>query len=310
MSFQITEWFIKEFSNTVYHVAQQKKSRLAGHARQETQSSKMKGFDRIGAVDPVEMVNRHGDTPQIDTPHSRRNVILKDFNWADLVDDMDKIRTLNDPTNDYVIAAKNGFNRKKDEVFYDAAIGSALAGENGDSTVALPTTQKIASVASSALSGLNVNTLRLIKKIFRANETITEEEPTIYMTLDAESESNLLASTEIGSADYNSVKALVNGEVDTFMGIKFIPYEACKTEADVVKYNVTTGLYDAAGTSAAGGKKLIAWIPSGMISSMGQDIKARISERDDKNYSVQPYVQMSVGAVRMEEEKVLQITVS
>ena len=38
-----------------------------------------------------------------------------------------------------------------------------------------------------------------------------------------------------------------------------------------------------------------------------KDVTARISERDDKSYSTQVYYCMSVGATRMEEEKVVQI---
>ena len=314
MSFQVTEWFIKEFSNTVYHTAQQSKARLAQHARQESQSSKMKGYDVIGTADPVKMTNRHGDTPQIDTPHTRRNVILEDYNWADLIDNMDKIRTLNDPTNPYIIAAKKGFNRKKDNVFYENAIGEARAGEEGNTLVALPDAQKIAAVSAGALSSLNIDTLRLISEKFTVAEVLDDEEggmdSVIYMTLDAKSKTALLTNTEITSSDYNTVKALVNGTIDTFMGIKFIPYQRAEIEADVVKYNLVTGEIDAAGTSAAGSLKLLAWVASGMISATGQDIKTRLSERADKNYSMQAYIDMSTGAVRMEEVKVLQVTVT
>ena len=37
--------------------------------------------------------------------------------------------------------------------------------------------------------------------------------------------SNLLNTTEVKSADYNSIKALVQGDIDTFMGFKFLRSE-------------------------------------------------------------------------------------
>ena len=40
---------------------------------------------------------------------------------------------------------------------------------------------------------------------------------------------------------------------------------------------------------------------------IGKDIAAKISERADKSYSTQVYYCMSLGAVRMEEKKVVQI---
>ena len=41
--------------------------------------------------------------------------------------------------------------------------------------------------------------------------------------------------------------------------------------------------------------------------AIGADVKAKISERDDKSYATQVYYSMALGAVRMEEEKVFQI---
>jgi hypothetical protein len=41
--------------------------------------------------------------------------------------------------------------------------------------------------------------------------------------------------------------------------------------------------------------------------AVGKDITARIDERADKSYSTQVYYCMSIGATRMEEEKVVQI---
>jgi hypothetical protein len=276
----------------------------------------MKFYDRIGDTEAEEKTTRHGDTPQIDVEHSRRGVILRDFHWADLIDDTDKMRTLNDPTNEYVLAAKAAFNRKKDQVFYDALIGSAIYGEEGGSTVALPATQKIAAVNAGAFSGLNIATLKAIKQKFWANEAVDEEMgEKIHMAVDSYGLMDLLSTTEVASADYNTVQALAMGQLSEYMGIVFHRVElrsgkkgVLMTEADAVTYNLTTGAAGA-GTSAAGGTKYVCWTESGVIHSVGKDIEADISKRNDKCNSVQPYVKMSTGAVRLEEEKVLQVTV-
>ena len=42
-------------------------------------------------------------------------------------------------------------------------------------------------------------------------------------------------------------------------------------------------------------------------SAKAEDITTKISERGDKNYSTQVYAEMDLGAVRMEDEKVLQL---
>ena len=97
MSTQITEAFVKQFNSNVFHLSQQKGSRLRGLVRQESQNGKSQFFDIIGSVTAQKHTTRHGDTPLIDTPHSRRRVTLSSYKHADLVDDSDKIKLLIDP---------------------------------------------------------------------------------------------------------------------------------------------------------------------------------------------------------------------
>jgi len=312
MEFEITEWFVKSFSNTVLHLAQQKSVRIANFARQESQSAKMKSYDIIGGTEVREKQSRHEDTPRMDMEHKRRNVIMRDFDWATLVDDVDKIRLLNTPTSEYVIEAKNAFNRKKDQVFIEAFSAPVITGENGDGVEIFPNSQRIASVNGSNIVPLNIATLRLIKKKFRKSEVIAEDgdDKTIHMAVTADELDDLLASTEVTSSDYNTVKALVNGEVNAFMGITFHHTEQLISESDTSKkFNVSTGEFDAAGTSIVDARRCLAWVQSGMIIATGKDITARISERSDKCYSVQPYVAMTVGGVRIEDAKCMEVYV-
>ena len=66
---------------------------------------------------------RHGQ-PQVNTPHSRRRVSLSDFEWADLIDDLDS-RMLVDPTSSYAKAAAAAMNRTIDDQII-AALGGSL----------------------------------------------------------------------------------------------------------------------------------------------------------------------------------------
>jgi len=125
MSQQITEAFVQQYNANVMHLVQQKGSRLESKVRKESQRGKSQFFDRIGTVAAVLRTGRHSSTPQIDTPHSRRMVTLSDYEWADLVDDQDKIRMLIDPTSEYAMAAAWAFGRSKDDVIIANALGSA-----------------------------------------------------------------------------------------------------------------------------------------------------------------------------------------
>lgn len=305
MSSEITTAFVQQYSSNVFHLSQQKGSRLQGAVRHESQKGKSAFYDRIGSVTAQLKTGRHSDTPQLDTPHSRRMVTLADYEYADLVDDQDKLRMLIDPTSDYAQAAMWALGRAKDDVLIAAASGSAYGGETGTTTVALGTGQEIHAVAAGALSTLNIGALRLAKRILDTADV----DPSIprYFALKSYQLSSLLGTTEITSADYNSVKALVQGEVDTFLGFKFIRTERLGSLAATNIYNLTTGVYDAAGTAGTNNTRCLAWAQDGMLLATAQEIKARISERDDKSYATQVYASMGIGGTRMEEAKMVSV---
>jgi len=101
--------------------------------------------------------------------------------------------------------------------------------------------------------------------------------------------------------------AVVQGEVDTFLGFKFIRTERLNLQSGALSFNQSTGAVGSGSGDADGYRKVLLWAQDGIILATGQNPFGRISERDDKNYSMQAFVEMTVGAVRMEEEKVVVI---
>lgn len=306
MSQQITEAFVQQYNANVFHLSQQKGSRLQPVVRQETQKAKAQFWDRIGTTAAVKKVGRHSDTPQIDTPHSRRMVTMEDYEWADLVDDQDKIRMLIDPTSEYALAAANAFGRSKDDVIIAAATGAAYGGENGQTTVALPDSQKYAANDGTNLTGLNVRTLRAIMQMFDAQEV----EGKRYFVFSAQEKAALLGQTEVTNSDYNSVKALVNGEVNTFLGFEFIHSERLLPVAAGVTAAASTGAVitsGGGGTSVAGDRSCFAFAEQGLLMATGMDFTTKIDTLPTKSYSTQVYARMSLGATRMEEVKVIEV---
>jgi len=67
-------------------LSQQKGSLLRSAVSVESITGKNAFFDSVGVATAVKRTSRHGDTPQIDTPHSRRRVSLVDYEYADLID--------------------------------------------------------------------------------------------------------------------------------------------------------------------------------------------------------------------------------
>lgn len=302
MSQQVTEWFVQQYNTNVMHLSQQKGSRLQDKVRKETQKGKSQFFDRIGLVNAVKRTGRHAPTPQMDTPHSRRMVTIEDYEWADLVDDQDKIRMLIDPTSEYALAAANAFGRSKDDVIIQSALASAYAGEQGTTPVVHPNSQKYAANNGSAFTNLTVATLRTVKKMMDQKEV----EGKRYFALTASQEESLLGQTEVTNSDYNSVKALVQGEVNTFLGFEFVRLERLLAVAAGVTASPTTGAVGS-GSSVAGFRSCFAWADTGILMSTGEDFTTKMSERDDLGYAMQVYARMSIGGTRMEEEQVVEV---
>ena len=307
MSSEITTAFVKQFSANVFHLSQQKGSRLSPFVRNESQRGKSAFYDRIGAVTAQKKVSRHADTPQIDTPHSRRRVTLVDYEWADLIDDADKLRMLIDPTSQYAQAAMWALGRAKDDVIIENALGNAYGGEEGSSTVTLAAANKVAAFDGTTATGnnLNLQTLRKVKEKFDANDV--DESIPRYIAIGSSQLQALLGETSITSADFNTVKALVQGEIDTFLGFKFIRTERLAVKADAFSYNKDTGAVGSGQTFDANARRCFAWAQDGLLLATAKDVTGKISERADKSYSTQVYACMGIGATRMEENKVVEI---
>jgi len=280
MSFEITKAFVDQFSANFLTLAQQKDSRFAACVDVDSGIvGQSKTVERIGTTEAQQILTRHGDTTPSDTPHSRRWIDLFDYNWAEYVDDLDKAKMLADPTSEYLQAGVNAMNRKKDDIIIAALRGNARTADSGN--VALPAAQKVAVDAA----GLTVAKILAAKRLLDEAEVGDTEER--YMAVTAEQISDLLGITQVTSADYNSVRALVEGKLDTFLGFKFIRSER------LVK--VSTSRY------------CMAWAKSGLRLGVGAEIKTNISVRPDKNYLTQVYAQMSLGAVRTEDVRVVEI---
>jgi hypothetical protein len=306
MSSTIDTAFVNQYSANIYMLSQQKGSRLRGYVRQEMQSGEFEYFDRLGQTTAVRKTNRHGDTPLVNSDHSRRRVGMHDYEWADLIDKQDRIRTLINPDNPYATSAAWAMGRSMDDEIIDAALGTAYAGKEGASQIVMPASQFVGAVASSAVSDLNVPTLIRVKSLFGQNDV--DESIPLHIAVTQKQIDSLLNQTQVTSADYNTVKALVEGRVDTFMGFKFHRIQRLKTGGTggfVATINTTSGAVTLSTGNGNNTRRCFAWAEDGIVSSIGMDITGRITERSDKSYSTQVYASMSCGAVRMEEAKVV-----
>ena len=286
MSIQVTTAFVEQYSANVQHLVQQDGSKLRGAVREEAVTGKNAFFEQIGATAAQRRTSRHADTPRVDTPHTRRRVSLEDFDWADLIDNEDKVRMLIDPTSDYARAAAMAMGRAMDEVLIDAALGTAYTGVSGGTSTAGQ------SAIAAGGTGLTLAKLLSAKETMDSDD-VPDSGRVIVCT--AGQITDLLNTTAIQSADFNTVKALARGEVDSFLGFRFIPVNGKRVDG--------TKLVPVAGAE----RRCFAFQGDGLLLGVGADMTSKISERADKNYATQVFCSMSIGATRMEEARVLEI---
>ena len=281
MSTQITTAFVQQFSSNVQLLSQQMGSLLRGSVSEESVTGEKAFFDQVGQSAAVKRTSRHSDTPILDTPHSRRMVTMDSYEWADLIDDADKVRLLIDPTSAYARTAAAAMGRAMDDSIIAAATGTAKTGKSGSTSTALPAAQQIAH---------NTDDLT-IEKLIEAKQKldVNSVDPSIsrYICVSPFQIQRLLNETAVTSSDFNTVKALVRGEVDTFLGFKFIVSNRLAKAGNI--------------------RTCFAWAEDGMKLAVGKDVMARIEERADKSFSTQVYYCATFGATRMEEEKIVQI---
>lgn len=307
MNNQIESWRVQQYTANVYQLSQQKASRLAPLVRSETFKGKSEFFDRIGMATAQKKTGRNTPTPNLDIAHSRRMVTTAMYEWATLVDRKDKLQNIHDPENQYSVAARNSLGRSMDDVLIAAGLGNAATGEDGSGTQALGNSQKIAAVASNAMSRMNIGALLAAKQLLDAAEV----EGNRYFVHTAGMLASLLTTIQVTSADYNTVKALVQGEVDTFLGFKFIHSERLPLSSVYSsgwKFDPTTGLYSSGGTSLGGTEVSgMVFVGDGILLGKNEEAQGRIDERPDMSYSTQVYASMDFGGVRMEEAKVIEV---
>ena len=166
MSVQITTAFVEQYKANVLHLAQQKGSRLRDAVRTETVTGKAHFFERIGSTAAEKRASRHSDTPRMDTPHSRRKVSLDDYDWADLIDNEDKVRMLISPHSEYAMAGAWAMGRAMDDAIIAAATGTAYSGVAGGTSVSLPSGQNY---SPDSYTKIQENYIYQIRKIEQQN---------------------------------------------------------------------------------------------------------------------------------------------
>lgn len=279
-----------QFATNIALLLQQKGSKLRNAVMIGNHKGKSaEVVDQIGSISMQPVTSRFQPMGRVDATLTARWVFPFDFDLPQLIDSFDKLRLVVDPESAYVQNAAFAAGRQMDTMLLAAAIGTSKTGETGATSTVLPSGQKIASTfGASAATGMSVAKLREAIRLMRAANIDLEAEE-VWSALSAKAMDNLLGEAQVTSKDFNGEKpVLMDGKITRFMGINFIHTELNAT---------------------ASSERLIpVWCKSGLHLALWNDIETSISKRNDiQGEPWQAYVKMTIGATRVEEEKIVQI---
>ena len=258
-------------------------------------------MDDLGQSDPEDVNVRVPDTPDKFVGGRRRVAMFSEFHDSAWLDNVDKAKLLEDPTNLTMSALTAGRWRKVDDKIIAAGLGNAYekdADTGALEAVSLPAGQIIPAdysvykhdaetVPGSGDYGVSVG------KIIGAGALLDEGEVEgdRFLTLSSDDVASLLTRTPVTSQYYAAVQALVEGKIEEFLGFKIKRLSKKRL------------------LKASTNRRLLAWVKPA-IAYRGRTItNARIAIRNDKSDTPQAFYKTSHAAGRRYDEGVVEIQV-
>ena len=269
----------RQYSDNILLLTQQLLVKVAPTVYQKPNCSGEMSFqDQLASEDADEKLARNEVVRNTDPSYERRKIVPRYFYKAPLVDNMDKVMLVKDPTNEIVQNNGGALARAKDQTICTAFFATAYSGKDGTTENAISHTIATGSV------GLTMAKIRSAKKTLDQNEVPATDR---YFAITAEEVEDLLVLTEVTSTDFAQVKALVSGQPGTICGFNFIQTERLPISS-------TT-------------RKCAAYHKTGMVLGIWIDLKASIDIMPGLHFSAQIYAGQSYGATRLEEDKVVEV---
>lgn len=290
MSINVPTWYVRQYADNIAMLLQQKGSKLrdtvtVGNYVGEQASP----VDQIGSIEMQPVTTRFGPMGRVDAATDRRWVFPADYDLPQLIDTFDKLRLLTDPASVYVQNGLAAAGRRIDNTIVAAFFAAANTGVQGATSTSFPAANQVAVNFGSASSvGLTVAKLIEAKRLLMSYEVDFEAEtPTCVITSDEHAD--LLKEAQVVSTDFNDRPVLVDGMVTRFLGINFKVCERLTTDG-------------------SGYRRVPVYVKSGMHLGIWNDINTDISRRVDlQGIPWQAYIKLTIGATRIEENRVIEI---
>lgn len=204
MSISLSNAFVTLFDAEVKQ-AYQGKAMLVPAVRQRrgVEGSTVK-FPKVGKGVATIRVPQSDVTP-LNVGFSSVTLTLADYNAAEYSDIFSQAKVNFDERQELVQVVAGAMGRRQDQMILDALAASS-------------TSLTVSNDIGGSDSNMNITKLREAKRLMDKNNVPPDGRNII---IHANGLANLLSETSVTSSDFNSVKALVQGELNTYLGFTF-----------------------------------------------------------------------------------------
>ena len=204
MSVSLSNAFVTLFDAEVKQ-AYQGKAQLVGavRARRGVEGSTVK-FPKVGRGVATPRIAQTDVTP-LNVGFSQVTLTLADWNAAEYSDIFSQAKVNFDERQELVQVVATAMGRRQDQMILDALAASS-------------TSLTVSNDIGGSDTNLNVAKLREAKRLMDKNNVPMDNR---HIVIHANGLSSLLSETSVTSSDFNTVKALVQGDINTFLGFQF-----------------------------------------------------------------------------------------
>lgn len=294
------DFHFEMFKDNLVHELQQRGSLLTATVSTETVDGNKTWFTKYGKASSYQKSTR-GELKTYHEGTFERRLLQFQFNSSDqILDKVDIMDMVTNPKSDAVQAMVMRLGRERDRVIFDAISGTATKQENGaTSSVSLPSASKVAvnSHAFSSVTGSNdigLTPSKLKESIKKLGEQYVDvgREP-VFCVGPMNQLMKLSTNSEVTSSDFRTKNVLdvagVVGGINGYLGLTYIAYE----DTDLVNTtDETVYIYP------------MSAVKLGIRQPLTVEI-LKDASRVGNPETISAYE--DIGAVRMFEEKVIQI---
>ena len=252
MSVSLSNAFVTLFDAEVKQ-AYQGKAQLVGavRARRGVEGSTVK-FPTVGRGVATPRIAQTDVTP-LNVGFSQVTLTLADWNAAEYSDIFSQAKVNFDERQELVQVVAPAMGRRQDQMILDALAASS-------------TSLTVSNDIGGTDTNLNVAKLREAKRLLDKGNVPMDGR---HIIVHANGLSSLLSETAVTSSDFNTVKALVQGDINTFLGFNFI------TIGDRSEGGLTGG-------GSGSDRTVYAWHKSAVGMAEGMGIRSEINYIPEK----------------------------